>query len=115
MVWNAISFQHDEASTAGQIDLKTFIGQVFVTIFKSSSSALCNRASISSFLAGHLMRCPSRVLEVFLAGRTFELSLMKLVDHIPVRYATRDVRFTAVRTRFIYFHPIVNAFVAIQL
>ena len=115
MVWNAISFQNDEASTAGQIDLKTFIGQVFVKIFKSSSSALCNRASISSSFAGHLMRCLSRVLEIFLAGRTFELSLMKLVDHIPVWYVTRDVRFTTVWTRCIYFHPIVNAFFAIQL
>ena len=115
MVWNAISFQHDEASTAGQIDLKTFIGQVFVKIFKSSSSTLCNRASISSSLAGYLMRCLSRVLEDVIAGRTFELSLIKLVDHIPVRYATRDERFTAVWTRLIYFHPIVNAFFAIQL
>ena len=115
MVWNAISLQHDVASTAGQIDFTTFIGPVVSKIFKSSCSTQFNRAIKSSCLAYHLMRFLSGVLEIFLAGKTFENGIIQHIDHKPVWYVTRNKILTAVRTRVIIFGPVVDAFFAIQL
>ena len=61
------------------------------------------------------MRCLPRVLEVFLAGKTFELYLAQVVDHKPVWCFTRVEICTAVRTRVSFFRPFVDAFLAIQL
>ena len=105
------------ARAAGQVDSETFIVPMGFKIFKFdvSFSAQWNRAIIGLGLAHHLMRILDRVLKLFFAGKTSELHLIHAVDDEPVYFLTRSKICEAVRTRVIFFGPVIDAFVAVQL